>query len=105
MPNEFQTQGPDYELGARRMQVVLLRDALSRYAQHHEWCKSADGHACNCGLADAFRVGTDAREVCGLPAEERVTVCSQCPDSQERTNSARAHGKDIRYNDCEFHRG
>jgi hypothetical protein len=66
MPNEFQTHGTDYELGARRMQVVLLQDALRRYGAHRDWCHTAHGSPCNCGLAEALRIGPDAREVCGL---------------------------------------
>ena len=52
-----------YELGQRRMQVVLLRRALLRFG-NHTWC-CEDGH-CICGFAEAKNIGTDAAVACGV---------------------------------------
>ncbi len=48
------------ELGKRRAQVLLLREALTRHGRHDGWC--ADYRltgACSCGLADALTIGAD----------------------------------------------
>jgi len=65
-----------HELGARRMQVVLLRRALLRHGRHDDLC--TDG-ACRCGLREAMLIGADARQACGLPEDINAEhVCENC---------------------------
>ena len=85
-----------YELGKRRMQVVQLREALKCFAVHRDYC---DEKRCSCGLREALIIGTDARKACGL-TDDRVTVCSSCPDHAERTADARGRGFDVVYDRC-----
>jgi hypothetical protein len=61
----------DYEeLGARQMQVVQLRRALRDYGQHRDYCTQRfGGDRCNCGMAEALRIGTGAEAACGLMEE------------------------------------
>lgn len=55
------------ELGSRRMQVHLLRAALTQYGKHADYC--ADSDRCRCGLADALRIGADVARALGMREE------------------------------------
>ena len=54
------------ELGQRRAQVMLLREALARHGGHPAWCdatlsnRQLLGH-CTCGLADHEVAGANGR--------------------------------------------
>ena len=46
------------ELGKRRMQIMLLKEALDHFGQHTIQCRHwTDWTACNCGLAEALTIG------------------------------------------------
>ena len=55
------------ELGARRAQVSLLREALVRYGTHADYCS---GDRCRCGLAEALLVGAGAEQACGIKEQQ-----------------------------------
>lgn len=44
--------------GRAEEQVRQLRAALQRYGDHSEYC-SPEPRACNCGLADALKIGAE----------------------------------------------
>ena len=49
------------QLGAREMQVHLLREALLRYGVHGDYCRFGTSALarCTCGLREALTVGAD----------------------------------------------
>jgi hypothetical protein len=71
MENEFAGKGVHYELGARQMQVVQLREALRRYGQHRDYCEGVVDR-CNCGLAEALRIAPDAEAAINLMPKENA---------------------------------
>ena len=51
-------QDVHFQLGAREMQVHLLREALLRYGKHADYCH-VSWRRCTCGLAEALTTGAD----------------------------------------------
>lgn len=47
-----------FQLGAREMQVHLLREALLRYGAHRDYCWNHN-ERCICGLREALTLGAD----------------------------------------------